>query len=138
MHRNSQLIVLYVSTVLNNTTATRHTFALSQNSEERTSKSFQKYLVLHAKFATVPCFALLCRIRELKIETFSGRRQLQPDVTSSFVGYCACSCSPPYRRGPVGDVKLVCLALWRKREYLTFISIRFVAFSNQHFADYRS
>ena len=76
--------------------------------------------------------------RELKIETFSGRRQLQPDVTSSFVGYCACSCSPPRRRGPVGDVKLVCLALWRKREYLTFISIRFVAFSNQHFADYRS
>ena len=69
---------------------------------------------------------------------FSGRRQLQPDVTSSFVGYCACSCSPPCRRGPVGDVKLVCLALWRKREYLTFISIRFVAFSNQHFADYRS
>ena len=76
--------------------------------------------------------------RELKIETFSERRQLQPDVTSSFVGYCACSCSPPCRRGPVGDVKLVCLALWRKREYLTFISIRFVAFSNQHFADYRS
>ena len=74
--------------------------------------------------------------RELKIETFSGRQQLQPDVTSSFVGYCACSCSPPCRRGP--DVKLVCLALWRKREYLTFISIRFVAFSNQHFADYRS
>ena len=60
--------------------------------------------------------------RELKIETFSGRRQLQPDVTSSFVGYCACSCSPPCRRGPVGDVKMVCLALWRKREYLTFIS----------------
>ena len=28
--------------------------------------------------------------RELKIETFSGRRQLHPDVTSSFVGYCAC------------------------------------------------
>ena len=76
--------------------------------------------------------------RELKIETFSGRRQLQPDVTSSFVGYCACSYSPPYRRGPLGDVKLVCLASWRKREYLTFISIRFVAFSNQHFADYRS
>ena len=76
--------------------------------------------------------------RELKIETFSGRRQLQPDVTSSFVGYCACSCSPPCRGGPVGDVKLVCLALWRKREYLTFISIRFVAFSNQYFADYRS
>ena len=76
--------------------------------------------------------------RELKIETFSGRRQLQPDVTSSFVGYCACSCSPPCRRDPVGDVKQVCLALWRKREYLTFISIRFVAFSNQHFADYRS
>ena len=76
--------------------------------------------------------------REPKIETFSGRRQLQPDVTSSFVEYCACSCSPPCRRGPVGDVKLGCLALWRKREYLTFISIRFVAFSNQHFADYRS
>ena len=75
---------------------------------------------------------------ELKIEKFSGRRQLQPDVTSSFVGYCACSCSPPCRPGPVGDVKLVCLALWRKREYLTFISIRFVSFSNQHFADYRS
>ena len=59
--------------------------------------------------------------RELQIETFSGWRQLQPDVTSSFVGYCACSCSPPCCRGPVGDVKLVCLALWRKREYLTFI-----------------
>ena len=78
------------------------------------------------------------KIRELKIETFSGRRQLQPDMTSSFVGYCACLCSPPCRRGPVGDVKLVCLALWRKREYLTFISIRFVPFSNQNFADYRS
>ena len=99
------------------------------------------------KIAWLPCvmqsgfFSLACGqeyIRELKIETFSGRRQLQPDVTSSFVGYCACSCSPPCRRGPVGDVKLVCLALWRKREYLTFISIRFVAFSNQHFADYRS
>ena len=76
--------------------------------------------------------------RELKTETFSGPRQLQPDVTSSLVGYCACSCSPPRRRGPVGDVKLVCLALRRKREYLTFISIRFVAFSNQNFADYRS
>ena len=45
------------------------------------------------------------RKRELKIETFSGRRQLQPDVTSSFVGYCACSCSPPSRRGPVGGVR---------------------------------
>ena len=76
--------------------------------------------------------------RELKIETFSGRRQLQPDVTSSWVGYCACSCSPPCRRGPVGDVKLGCLALWRKSENLTFISIRFVTFSNQNFADYRS
>ena len=42
------------------------------------------------------------------------------------------------RRAPVGDVKLVCLALWwREREYLTLISIRFVAFSNQNFADYR-
>ena len=40
-------------------------------------------------------------IRELKIETFSGRRQHQPDVTSSFVGYCACSCSLPCRRDPV-------------------------------------
>ena len=69
--------------------------------------------------------------------TFSGRRQLQPDVTSWFVQYCACSCSPHCRPAPVGDVKLVCLALWREREYLTFISIRFVAFSNQNFADYR-
>ena len=42
------------------------------------------------------------------------------------------------RRAPVGDGKLVCLALWREREYLTFISIGFVAFSNQSFADYRS
>ena len=38
--------------------------------------------------------------RELKIETFSGQRQLQPDVTSSFVGYRACSCSPPCRQDP--------------------------------------
>ena len=68
----------------------------------------------------------------------SGRRQLQPDVTSWFVQYCACSCSPHCRRAPVGDVKLVCLALWQEREYLTFISIRFVAFCNQNFADYRS
>ena len=75
--------------------------------------------------------------RELKMETFSERRQLQPDVTSWFVQNCACSCSPHCRRAPVGDVKLVCLALWREREYLTFISIRFVAFSNQNFADYR-
>ena len=78
-----------------------------------------------------------CNNRELTMETFSGRRQLQPDVTSWFVQYCACSCSPHCRRAPVGDVKLVCLALWREREYLTFISIRFVAFSNQNFADYR-
>ena len=42
------------------------------------------------------------------------------------------------RRAPVGDVKVVCLALWREREYLTFFSIRFVAFSKQNFADYRS
>ena len=77
-------------------------------------------------------------IRELKRETFSGRRQIQPDVTSWFVQYCACSCSPHCRRAPVGDVKLVCLALWREREYLTFISIRFVAVSNQNFSDYRS
>ena len=55
--------------------------------------------------------------RELKMETFSGRRQLQPDVTSGFVQYCACLCSPHCRRAPVGDVKLVCLALWREREY---------------------
>ena len=74
-------------------------------------------------------------IRELKIETFSGRQQLQLEVTSSFVGYWACSCLPPCCSCPVGDAKLVCLALWRKREYLTFISIRFVAFSNQNFAD---
>ena len=59
-------------------------------------------------------------------------------MTLSFVGYCACSCSSPCRCVPVGDVKLVCLALWRKREYLTFISIRFVEFRNQNFADYRS
>ena len=39
---------------------------------------------------------------------------------------------------PVGDVKLACLTLWWEREYLTFILIRFVAFSNQNFADYRS
>ena len=77
-------------------------------------------------------------IRELKMETFSGRRQLQPDVTSWFVRYCACSCSPHCRRAPVGEVKLVCLASWREREYLTFISIRFVALSNQNLADYRS
>ena len=76
--------------------------------------------------------------RELKMETFSARRQLQPDVTSWFVQSCACSCSPHCRRSPVGDVKLVCLALWREREYLTFISIRFVAFSDKSFADYRS
>ena len=53
------------------------------------------------------------------METFSGRRQLEPDVTSWFVQYCACSCSPDC--APVGEVKLVCLALWREREYLTFI-----------------
>ena len=76
--------------------------------------------------------------RELKMETFSGRRELQPCVTSWFVQYCPCSYSPHCRRAPVGDVKLVCLELWREREYLTFISIRFVAFSNQNFADYRS
>ena len=63
----------------------------------------------------------VCRRRILS-RLFSGRRQLQPDVTSSFVGYCACSYLPPCRRGPVGDVKLGCLALWRKREYLTSIS----------------
>ena len=80
----------------------------------------------------------LRRIRGLKIETFSGRRQLKTDVTSWFVRYCACSCSSPCRRGPVCEVKLVCLALWWKREHLTFISIGFVAFSNQNFADYRS
>ena len=102
------------------------------------TKSDLAYLFYHWYYLRFYLLSLLLPIRELKIETFSGRRQLQPDVTSSFVGYCACSCSPLCRRGPVGDVKLVCLALWRKREYLTFISIRFVAFSNQHFADYRS
>ena len=75
--------------------------------------------------------------RELKMETFSGRRQLQPDVTPWYVQNCACSYSPHCRRAPVGDVKLVCLALWREREYLTLISIRFATFSNQNFADYR-
>ena len=98
------------------------------------------------KAETTTCFSICERRspvavgagnRELKMETFSGRRQLQPDVTSWFVQNCACSCSPHYRRAPVGDVKLVCLALWREREYLTLISIRFVAFSNQNFADYR-
>ena len=89
---------------------------------------------LISKQGFLPCPFL----RELKMETFSGRRQLQPDVTSWFVRYCACSCSPHCRRAPVGDVKLVCLALWREREYLTLISIRLVAFSNQNFADYRS
>ena len=58
MNRNPQFIVLYVSTDLNNTTSTRHTFALSQKSDERTSKSFQKYLVLHAKLATFVCLLL--------------------------------------------------------------------------------
>ena len=100
-------------------------FYLDNAIDRVTTSSYQR-----ASLRTVPT------TRELKIETFSGRQQLQPDVTSSFVGYCACSCSPPCRRGP--DVKLVCLALWRKREYLTVISIGFVAFSNQHFADYRS
>ena len=56
---SGEFIVLYVSTVLNNTTSTRHTFALSQKSEERTSKSFQKYLVLHAKLATFVCLVFL-------------------------------------------------------------------------------
>ena len=77
-------------------------------------------------------------IRELKMEKFSGRRQFRSDVTSWFVQYCAYSRSPHCRRAPVGDVKLVGLALWREREYLTFISIRFVAFSNQNVPDYRS
>ena len=56
-------------------------------------------------------------IRELKMETFSGRQQLQQDVTSCFVQYCACSCSPHCRRAPDGDLKLVCLSLWRELEY---------------------
>ena len=41
------------------------------------------------KKAAIASFISACAaggIRELKIETFSGRRQLQPDVTSSFVG----------------------------------------------------
>lgn len=50
-------------------------------------------------------------IGKLKIDTFLRRRQLQPDVTSWFVPHCACSCWPPCRRGPVDDVKLVCLCL---------------------------
>ena len=64
---------------------------------------------------------------------FSGRRQLQPDVMSWFEQNCACCCLPHCRRTPVGDVKLVFLTLWREREYLTLISIRIVAFSNQNF-----
>ena len=74
----------------------------------------------------------------LRWRRFLGRRLLQPNMRSWFVQYCACSCLPHCRRALVGDVKLVCLALWREREYLTFISIRVVAFSNQNFADYRS
>ena len=78
--------------------------------------------------------------RELKMETFSGQRQLQPDVTSWFLHYCACSCSPHCRRAPVGDVKLVCLALWREREYLLSfqsnkktLNVSFKAIFNVHF-----
>ena len=50
--------------------------------------------------------------RELKMETFSGRRQLRPDVTSWFVHFCTCSCSTHCRRAPVGDVKLVYARAW--------------------------
>ena len=93
--------------------------------------------IVNIPFKTVPYQVMFCpirekrkgfvscstlravHIRELKMETFSGRRQLQPDVTSWFLHYCACSCSPHCRRAPAGDVKLVCLALWREREYLT-------------------
>ena len=79
----------------------------------------------------------LIRIRRLKIETFSGDGNFNR-MWRHNVRYCACPCSSPCRRGPVSNVKLVCLALWWKREHLTFISIRFVTFSNQNFADYRS
>ena len=91
-----------------------------------------------SKMLPLGLFSRKLNTRELKMETFSGRRQLKPDVTSWFVHYCACSCSSHCRRAPVGDVRLICLALWREREYLTLISIRSVAFSNQNFADYRS
>ena len=50
--------------------------------------------IAREKYATLLNFlaGLPARVnRELKIETFSGRRQLQPDVTSSFVGYCDAS-----------------------------------------------
>ena len=54
----------------------------------------------------IPTVALK-NLREFKMETFSGRRQLQPDMTSWFVGYCACSCSLHCRRAPVSDVKIL-------------------------------
>ena len=105
---------------------------------ELNTGKYEVFEIITKEDAVKPFLQARPNIRELKMETFSGRRQLQPDVTSRFVQYCICSCSPYCRRAPVGDVKLVCLALWREREYLTFISIRFVAFSNQNFADYRS
>ena len=60
----------------------------------------------------MPLSYLRGNTREVKIETCSGRGQLQADVTSWFVRYCTCSRSPPCRPGPVGDVKLVRTGLW--------------------------
>ena len=67
------------------------------------------------------------------METFSARRQLQPDVTSWFVQSCACSCSPYCRRAPVGDVKLVCLALLHlATRILQIIVLKLSLFSLSH------
>ena len=52
--------------------------------------------------------------RELKMETFSGRRQLQPDVTPWFVQNCACSYSPYCRR-----VHRRKMSDWSSRDHVT-------------------
>ena len=71
--------------------------------------------------------------RDLKWNLFRGDGNFKRTWRHGLCNIAAaCSCSPHCRRAPLGDVKLVCLALWREREYLTFISIRLVAFSNQN------
>ena len=71
--------------------------------------------------------------RELKWNLFRGDGNFNRTWRHGLCNIAAaCSCSPHCRRAPLGDVKLVCLALWRQREYLNFISIRLVAFSNQN------
>ena len=60
---------------------------LIQAQEQKNSRFVQNVKLAKPTFST-------WHSRELKMETFSGRRQLQPDVTSWFVQYCACSCSP--------------------------------------------